>query len=223
MRGLAGGNWVPCGVCRDQERLGWADVLKMHGYVIVKLRAKEKLAAVGQLQRQVSAPQQLHKFMRLDWGHDGFFFQTASNDKDFVSYCGPQETSMPEALMTVLTLPRRRCYADVDPAISMKRLIQAIDEVKDNSYDLATWNCNHFANLVVQILTGSRQEQKTPSAMALEAMALRWWPGVQGTCCAKQVQEDPMGPMPLRVREDPMAPVPSRVREAPMGPVPLRH
>mmetsp|Transcript_118842 Transcript_118842/g.236775 ORF Transcript_118842/g.236775 Transcript_118842/m.236775 type:complete len:236 (+) Transcript_118842:149-856(+) len=180
MRGLAGGNWIPCGVRRDQERLGWADILRMHGFVIVKLRSKDNpFAAFGAQERQQ------HKFMRLDWGHDGFFFQTASNDTDFQSYCGSQDPSMPEAFMTILTLPRRRDYADVNPAISMKRLIEAIDAVKDNSYDLATWNCNHFANLVVQILTGNRQEDQS-----VATANLRWWPDVDRFCSHKEVHDD---------------------------------
>lgn len=191
MRGLAGGNWMPCGVCRDQERLGWADILRMHGYVIVKLRAKDA---------PTFGPNKPHqqKFMRLDWGHDGFFFQTASNDKDFQSYCGNQDPSLPEVLRTVLTFPRTRSYTDVDPAVSLKRLIEALDAVKGNSYDLANWNCNHFANLVVQILTGSREEDKSNPMMGLRCNAIAlgnafngWWPGMEGTCCGhKVVRED---------------------------------
>jgi len=194
MRGLAGGNWVPCGVCRDQERLGWADILRMHGYVIVKLRSKDAPAAFGQQEERISRnlSQQL-KFMRLDWGHDGFFFQTASNDGDFQSYCGSPDPSLPEALVTTLMFPRTRKYADVDPSVSMKRLIEAIDAVKQNSYDLASWNCNHFANLVVQILTGNGPEDQSPAMMAL-----RWWPGICYHKGDREVREDQTDPMQLR-------------------------
>merc|ERR1719219_571645 len=88
MRGLAGGHWAPCGVIREQEPLGWADILRMHGFVIVKLRNKDETIPP--------------KFMRLDWGHDGFFFQTASSDQEFQSYCGSSDSDLPNVAVEIL-------------------------------------------------------------------------------------------------------------------------
>lgn len=160
MRGLDGSHWVPCGVCREQERLGWADIFRMHGFVLIKLR-----------NRDPAAP---YKFMRLDWGHDGFFFQTAADDNEFQSYCGSQDQGLPDLARSLLLtfMPRQRVYEEVEPTASMKKLVKAINSVKDTPYDLATWNCNHFANLIVEILkygTGGPLGHKS------SVEKLQWW------------------------------------------------
>lgn len=163
MRGLAGGHWVPCGVIREQEPLGWADILRMHGFVIVKLRNKDETIPP--------------KFMRLDWGHDGFFFQTSSNDREFQSYCGSSDADLPNAAVEILmrVLPRKRIYEEVVPGVTMKRLIAAIESVTDNSYDLAIWNCNHFANLVVQCLEGRPDLDSKHRFIRTASRDSKWW------------------------------------------------
>mmetsp|Transcript_25175 Transcript_25175/g.58615 ORF Transcript_25175/g.58615 Transcript_25175/m.58615 type:complete len:184 (-) Transcript_25175:101-652(-) len=133
MRGLQGGKWEPCGVCRGQERLGWTDVIRMHGFVIVKLHNKEARTLI--------------KYLRMDWGHDGFAMQTAATDDSFHSYSGFEEKCS-------LYLLACKEYRQVAKNTSMKTLIDAIDAKKHIAYDLASWNCNHFANSIVEVLTG---------------------------------------------------------------------
>jgi len=144
MRGLLGGAWEPSAVARGQERLGWADIIRMHGYVIVQLGNRDART--------------LKKFMRLDWGHDGFCLQTGPSDSEFRSYCGVDHEGFPDEIAgTVLEVmargPRDKEYEDVTIKGSMQKLIDEIDARKHLPYDIATWNCNHFANRVVDVLT----------------------------------------------------------------------
>mmetsp|Transcript_129262 Transcript_129262/g.192528 ORF Transcript_129262/g.192528 Transcript_129262/m.192528 type:complete len:147 (+) Transcript_129262:2-442(+) len=143
MRGLMGDHWEPCEVCRGYERLGWADIVRMHGFVIVKLRGRDARDDC--------------KFMRLDWGHDGFLFQTGPTDQEFRAYCGEPSADVGElatSLIQALSVaPAERDYAVVGPRVSMKMLIAEIDSKKHIAYDMALWNCNHFANNLMEVLT----------------------------------------------------------------------
>merc|ERR1719336_1491264 len=100
------------------------------------------------------------------------------------SYCGSSDWDIPNVAVEILMriLPRKRIYEPTEPNVTMKRLIAAIESVKDNSYDLAIWNCNHFANLVVQCLQG-RPEPVSKQLARTASRDSKWWNDTSHAWC----------------------------------------